>query len=235
MPPRVATYYPTSSYSLPWPAAACHRPPPRAYVENKAVMSGEPVMPANWQRLAEAGGRPELDLALSGRAGGRTGRGLWAAVFHIASSSGQTSTLRPQRKACSPALEVCSAVACAAYAGCVKSGATGGASQACIRWCITRVVHHMRGASQPSANVATSCVCGAASGHLCCVRSGEARADAQPVARERPAHEAPFARTECHEQWRQSERLQYVNTSQYSRPERRERLTGRGWPKLRAV
>ena len=80
MPPRVATYYPTSSYSLPWPAAACHRPPPRAYVENKAVMSGEPVMPANWQRLAEAGGRPELDLALSGRikAVGRFGHSLWA-------------------------------------------------------------------------------------------------------------------------------------------------------------
>eukprot|EP00964_Phaeocystis_antarctica_P051574 scaffold30096_cov69-Phaeocystis_antarctica.AAC.5 len=26
---------------------------------------------ANWPRLAEAGGRPELDLALAGRAGGR--------------------------------------------------------------------------------------------------------------------------------------------------------------------
>ena len=30
-------------------------------------------------RLAEAGGRPELDLALAGCAGGRVGRGLWAA------------------------------------------------------------------------------------------------------------------------------------------------------------
>ena len=26
-------------------------------------------VPANWPRLAEAGGRPELDLALAGRAG----------------------------------------------------------------------------------------------------------------------------------------------------------------------
>ena len=33
-------------------------------------------MPANWLRLAEAGGRPELDLALAGRAGGRIGRSL---------------------------------------------------------------------------------------------------------------------------------------------------------------
>ena len=39
---------------------------------------------ANWPRLAEAGGRPELDLALAGRAGGRVGRSLCAAVFHIA-------------------------------------------------------------------------------------------------------------------------------------------------------
>ena len=33
-------------------------------------------MLANWLRLAEAGGRPELDLALAGRAGGRIGRSL---------------------------------------------------------------------------------------------------------------------------------------------------------------
>ena len=31
-------------------------------------------------RLAEAGGRPELDLALSGRPGGQIGRSLWAAL-----------------------------------------------------------------------------------------------------------------------------------------------------------
>eukprot|EP00964_Phaeocystis_antarctica_P002912 scaffold1541_cov67-Phaeocystis_antarctica.AAC.2 len=31
---------------------------------------------------AQAGGRPELDLALTGRTGGRTSRSLWAAVFH---------------------------------------------------------------------------------------------------------------------------------------------------------
>ena len=30
-----------------------------------------------------AGGRPELALALAGRAGGRSGRRLWAAAFHM--------------------------------------------------------------------------------------------------------------------------------------------------------
>ena len=57
-------------------------------MENKA---GEPGLPAGaylpigrgWPRLAEAGGRPELDLALVGRAGGRIGRRLWAVGFHI--------------------------------------------------------------------------------------------------------------------------------------------------------
>ena len=124
-------------------------------------------------------------------------------------------------------------MACAAYAGGVENVSTGGASPAwCIAWCIT--------AECKRGHIV--CVCGAASGtsggtsggtstafirccitrmcmyhsavqrRLCCVRRGEARADAQPVARERPAHEAPFARTERHEHWRQSERLQYVNT-----------------------
>ena len=39
---------------------------------------------AHWPRLAEAGGRPELDLALEGRikAGGEL-TGLWAAAVHI--------------------------------------------------------------------------------------------------------------------------------------------------------
>eukprot|EP00964_Phaeocystis_antarctica_P130520 scaffold94385_cov59-Phaeocystis_antarctica.AAC.2 len=37
----------------------------------------------NWPRLAEARGRPPLDLALAGRAGGRIGTSLWAAVFHM--------------------------------------------------------------------------------------------------------------------------------------------------------
>ena len=36
----------------------------------------------NWPRLAEAGSRPELDLALAGRAGGRFGQSLWATVSH---------------------------------------------------------------------------------------------------------------------------------------------------------
>ena len=49
-------------------------------------MAGPPEhmnISANWSRLPEAGGRPELDLALAGRAGGRVGRSLWAAAFHI--------------------------------------------------------------------------------------------------------------------------------------------------------
>ena len=41
---------------------------------------------ANWPRLAEAGGRPELDLALAGRARGRIGRSPWAAGFHTGGS-----------------------------------------------------------------------------------------------------------------------------------------------------
>ena len=47
-----------------------------------------------WPRLAEAGGCPALDLALAGRAGGRIGRSLWAAVFHIA---GTRRSGRPRR------------------------------------------------------------------------------------------------------------------------------------------
>ena len=35
-----------------------------------------------WPRLAEAGGRPELDLALAGCAGGRFGRSWAAAISH---------------------------------------------------------------------------------------------------------------------------------------------------------
>ena len=64
------------------------------YVENNAGMAGLPVnVSASWPRLVEAGrggrlaaagGRPELDLARAGRAGGRIGRRLWAAGLHIA-------------------------------------------------------------------------------------------------------------------------------------------------------
>eukprot|EP00964_Phaeocystis_antarctica_P104379 scaffold69502_cov67-Phaeocystis_antarctica.AAC.6 len=61
-------------------------------LEARPVLKTRPVRPAcqpeqtgrGWPRLeAEAGGRPELDLALAGRAGGRIGRRLWVAVFHI--------------------------------------------------------------------------------------------------------------------------------------------------------
>ena len=41
--------------------------------------------------LAEAGGRPELDLALAGRAGGRIGRRLWETVFLIGATCAATS------------------------------------------------------------------------------------------------------------------------------------------------
>ena len=64
------------------------------YVENNAGMAGRPVnVSASWPRLVEAGrggrlaaagGRPELDLARAGRAGGRIGRRLWAAGLRIA-------------------------------------------------------------------------------------------------------------------------------------------------------
>eukprot|EP00964_Phaeocystis_antarctica_P003418 scaffold1839_cov60-Phaeocystis_antarctica.AAC.2 len=53
------------------------------------VWKPRPVWPAsqkasaNWPRLVEAEGRPKLDLALVGRAGGRIGRSLWAAAFRI--------------------------------------------------------------------------------------------------------------------------------------------------------
>ena len=48
--------------------------------EARPVRPTSQDMPANWPRLAEAGGRPELDLALSGcvKAGGRFGQSLWA-------------------------------------------------------------------------------------------------------------------------------------------------------------
>ena len=61
---------------------------------NNAGVAGQPVnVSASWPRLVEAGrgwrlaaagGRPELDLARAGRAGGRIGRRLWAAGFRIA-------------------------------------------------------------------------------------------------------------------------------------------------------
>ena len=55
-----------------------------AYVQSKASMAGQPEHMHICQ-LAEAGGQPELDLALAGRAGGRIGRGLWAAASHMGS------------------------------------------------------------------------------------------------------------------------------------------------------
>ena len=46
----------------------------------RRVWRGNQNKSANWPGLAETGGRPALALALAGRAGGRTGRSLWAAV-----------------------------------------------------------------------------------------------------------------------------------------------------------
>eukprot|EP00964_Phaeocystis_antarctica_P113763 scaffold77762_cov48-Phaeocystis_antarctica.AAC.9 len=86
-----------------WPprrcrAATCRmRKKARPTVEIEAGKAGpaSQSIPADWPRLAEAGrgwpwlaeatGRPALDLALAGRikAGGRVGRCLWAAAFHI--------------------------------------------------------------------------------------------------------------------------------------------------------
>ena len=45
--------------------------------QTRSVWPASQNTPAN---LAEAGGRPELDLALAGRAGGRIGRSAWAAA-----------------------------------------------------------------------------------------------------------------------------------------------------------
>ena len=50
----------------------------------EAGMAGQPEHICQLARLIEAGGRPELDLALVGCAGGRVCRGLWAAAFHLA-------------------------------------------------------------------------------------------------------------------------------------------------------
>ena len=50
--------------------------------EARPVGPASQNMPANWPRLAEAGGRPGFDLALVGRAGGRIGRSLRAAALH---------------------------------------------------------------------------------------------------------------------------------------------------------
>ena len=56
-----------------------------------------------WPRLAEAIGRPELDRALAGRfkAGGRIGRRLWAAVFHVARHRASAPTACGGRGGCS--------------------------------------------------------------------------------------------------------------------------------------
>ena len=43
------------------------------------IKAGMVSKPEQVCESAEAGGRPELDLALAGRAGGRVGRGAWAA------------------------------------------------------------------------------------------------------------------------------------------------------------
>ena len=73
--------------------AARRRPRARRGAPERArpMWETRPVWPAsqntsanqqNWPRLAEAGSRPELDLALAGRAGGRFGQSLWATVSH---------------------------------------------------------------------------------------------------------------------------------------------------------
>ena len=60
-----------------WPVSQNDLPTGRGYIRR------------GWPRLAEAGGRPELDLALAGRikAGERIGRSLWAAVLHLGAAA----------------------------------------------------------------------------------------------------------------------------------------------------
>ena len=50
--------------------------------KTRPVWSASQTISANWLRLTNAGGCPELDLVLTGHAGGRVGRSLWAAGFH---------------------------------------------------------------------------------------------------------------------------------------------------------
>ena len=80
------------------------RPCPYAYVGNTACMVPRPVWPAsqsisaNWPRLAEAGGCPELDLALAGRIKAGVGSGpLGHLGFHMSVRPAEltTAALRP--------------------------------------------------------------------------------------------------------------------------------------------
>ncbi len=57
-------------------------------MKKKAGIAGQPE---HVYQLAEAKGRPELDLALAGRAGGQICRSLWAAFFHIADHLARSS------------------------------------------------------------------------------------------------------------------------------------------------
>eukprot|EP00964_Phaeocystis_antarctica_P056300 scaffold33213_cov60-Phaeocystis_antarctica.AAC.6 len=107
--------------SRPHEARARCRAPRRAYPSAAPMWETRPVWLASqhicqlaeagrgWPRLAEAGGRPELDLVLAGRAGGRIGRSLWAAVIHMAPHLGllaaALAAVRLRRllvEACSP-------------------------------------------------------------------------------------------------------------------------------------
>ena len=62
----------------------------QALVEDMAGRAGPaiPCVPIGRGWLPESKGRPALALALAGRAVGRIGRSLWAAVFHVGARAG---------------------------------------------------------------------------------------------------------------------------------------------------
>ena len=96
------------------------------------------ISAANWPRLAEPGGCPALDLALAGRA---VGRSLWAAAFHIeansiarptgSSSSGPGSTKVPLKVA-RPSLSSSCTVTCSRQPVRARAPSMGQACTACV-------------------------------------------------------------------------------------------------------
>ena len=65
-------------------------------------MAGRPERICQSPRLAGNCGRPELDLVLAGRAGGRLGRSLRAAAFHMASCWRLQRARRAALRSCAP-------------------------------------------------------------------------------------------------------------------------------------
>ena len=114
-------------------------------------------MPADCPRLVEAGGRPELDQVLAGRAGGRIGPSLWTAAFDvephaIALDSNEKATVRPAR-ACFTGLDSSRSVRMTAAGLRLTAGGLrqsdalcrAGAAAAAAGWPIGPCMHAKRG------------------------------------------------------------------------------------------